>query len=297
MMFYGSMVPDSVMSLTTLGEGPKLLLARLYKFAGDEDRANPALPTLARALGTSEDKVGRWLKELQQHGFIRTVRHARKEAERFLLWHPALAASLRPDTTGDSQHDSAKPRNHNHDESAEVRNHGAMIPQIRADDSAKTASMIPQNRDRYKEKRIIEENHHQSEDSPHPKSGDDDDSTPTFKVKTLLTEFFASHGFRTPTGESPAAMIADWLAREGRDVEAGAADFLRWYGNNLRDPPGTWKHVVASFGSWTTHPKRGGLVEIRKGPQSQRDTTPQPSRYQLARLPDPFETNLRAEAV
>jgi hypothetical protein len=129
MMFYGSMVPDSVMSLTTLGEGPKLLLARLYKFAGDEDRANPALPTLARALGASEDKAGRWLRDLERHRFIRTVRHARKEAERLLLWHPALAASLRTGTTGDSQHDSAKPRNHKNDESAELRNPASMIPQ------------------------------------------------------------------------------------------------------------------------------------------------------------------------
>jgi hypothetical protein len=34
-MFYGSMVPDSVMGLRTFKEGSKLLLARLYKFAGD----------------------------------------------------------------------------------------------------------------------------------------------------------------------------------------------------------------------------------------------------------------------
>jgi hypothetical protein len=155
MMFYGSMVPDSVMCLKTLKEGPKLLLARLYKFAGDKDRCNPALPTLAGALGTSEDKIGRWLKDLEKHGFIRTVRHARKEAERFLLWHPELSASLRTETTGDGQRDSAKPRNHSNDESAEPRNHDSMIPQNRGDDSAKTAPMIPQNHDRYKEKRII----------------------------------------------------------------------------------------------------------------------------------------------
>ncbi|MGA2716510.1 MAG: helix-turn-helix domain-containing protein [Bryobacteraceae bacterium] len=147
MMFYGSMVPDSVMSLRTLKEGPKLLLARLYKFAGDKDRCNPSLRSLAKALGTSEDKVGRWLKDLERHGFIRTVRHARKEAERLLLWHSELSASLRPETIGDSQHDSAKPRNHiNKDESAELRNHALMIPQNRGDDSAKTASVIPQNR-------------------------------------------------------------------------------------------------------------------------------------------------------
>jgi hypothetical protein len=120
MMFYGSMVSDSVMSLTTIKEGPKLLLARLYKFAGDKDRCNPGLPTLAGALGTSEDKVGRWLKQLEKHGFIRTVRHARQEAERFLLWHSDLAESLRTEPAGDSQDDSAKPRNHSNHESAEA---------------------------------------------------------------------------------------------------------------------------------------------------------------------------------
>jgi hypothetical protein len=155
MMFYGSVVPDSVMSLKTLKEGPKLLLARLYKFAGDKDRCNPSLPSLATELGTSEDKIGKWLKALEKHGFIRTVRHARKEAERFLLWHSDLSMSLRPETTGASEYDSAKPRNHNNDESAELRNHAPMTPQNQRDDSAKTASMIPQNRDRYKEKRII----------------------------------------------------------------------------------------------------------------------------------------------
>ena len=177
-----------------------------------------------------------------------------------------------------------------------------MIPQNRGDDSAKTPSMIPQNRDRYKEKRIIEENHHPSEDSalvepPLPKSGDDDDSIPSFKVKTLLTEFLSTRGLRTPTGENPAAVIADGLAREGRDVGAGTADFLRWYGGNLRDPPGSWNHVVASFDRWIAKPNRADVVQIRRGPQSQRDTTPQPSRYQLTRLDDPFETNQKAEAV
>jgi hypothetical protein len=178
-----------------------------------------------------------------------------------------------------------------------------MAPQKPSDDSAKTASMIPQNRDRYKEKRIIEENHHQSENPVPtepllPKSGgDDDDSSAPIKVKTLLREFFSTRGLRAPTGESPAALIAEALLREGRDVEAGAADFLRWYGSNLSDPPASWNHVVASFDRWLAKPNRGYVVQIRKGPQSQTDTTPQPSRYPLARLADPFETELKAEAV
>ena len=291
-MFYGSIVPDSVMSLTTIKEGPKLLLGRLYKFAGDKDRCNPALPTLATALGTSEDKIGKWLKQLEQHGFIRTVRHARREAERFLLWQPELFGSLRAETTGGSHDDSAKPRNHHNDESEELRNHASMSPQKDPDDSAKTPSMIPQKRDAYKEKRIIEENHHQSETSalPKPPKSDDDDLTPSFKVKTLLTEFFSARGLRVPAGEAPAAVIAEALAREGQGVEACTADFLRWYGNNLRDPPASWNHVVASFHRWIAKPGRGDVIQIRKGPQPQREQVPQPSRYPLARLADPFET-------
>jgi hypothetical protein len=92
-------------------------------------------------------------------------------------------------------------------------------------------------------------------------------------------------------------MIAERLAREGLDVEAGTADFLRCYADNLRSPPASWKHLVVSFESWIAQQKRGGVVEIRRGPQSQRGTSPQRSRYPLARLADPFETNLRAEAV
>jgi hypothetical protein len=79
---------------------------------------------------------------------------------------------------------------------------------------------------------------------------------------------------------------------EGRNIEAGAADFLRCYGSNLSDPPAGWNHVVASFDRWLAKPNRGDLVQIRKGPQSQRETTPQPPRYPLARLADPFETEL-----
>ena len=131
---------------------------------------------------------------------------------------------------------------------------------------------------------------------PLPKSADDD-SPLSLKVKTQLEEFLAGRGFRTPSGDNPAAMIADALARRGGDVAEGFAEFLRWYGGNLRDPPVTWKHVLASFDRWTAKPNRCDVVQMRKGPLSQRGTTPQPSRYQLARLADPFEANLKAEAV
>ncbi|MGA2716511.1 MAG: hypothetical protein ABSG41_25735 [Bryobacteraceae bacterium] len=134
------------------------------------------------------------------------------------------------------------------------------------------------------------------QEPPRP-SGVDDDSILSFKVKTHLSEFFASRGIRTPSGEDPAVMMAEALARQGGHVADSFTDFLRWYGNNLRDPPASWNHVVASFDRWIAKPNRGDVVQIRKGPQSQRDTTPQPSRYQLARLDDPFETNLQAEAV
>ena len=70
MMFYGSMVPDSVMSLKTLKEGPKLLLARLYKFAGDEDHCNPALPTLAGALVRYLGRQSRSVAEGPREGWL-----------------------------------------------------------------------------------------------------------------------------------------------------------------------------------------------------------------------------------
>jgi hypothetical protein len=286
-MFYGSMIPDSVMSLRTLKPVAKLLLGRLYKYAGERDRCNPSLPTLAGELGASVDTIGRSLKELEGRGFIRPVRHARKEAERVLLWNPLPSKSLRTAATGDAEDDSARTRNHAHDETAGMRNHGG-------DDSAKMASMIPQNSGCYKEKRIIEENHHQSgkfdreQESARPKT-DDDDSSATLKVKTLLSKFFVSEGFRTPRGENPAATIAASLVRDGCSVAEGTAEFLRSYAANLREPPATWKHVLASFETWAIARKRGNLVEFRKGPNSQSHPAPQPSRYPLVSLPDPFE--------
>jgi hypothetical protein len=293
MMFYGSVVPDSVMSLRTLKEGSKLLLARLFKFAGDKDYCNPALTTLATELGTSEDKVGKWMKELEAKGFVRTDRQARQTAIRRLLWHQDLESSSRREALSGNHHETADSRNHTSGETAESRNQDA-------DESAKTSSMNPQNGGApIRKKRIIEENHHLSADSSQradrgSKLGADDDDPISLKVKTLLTEFFTSRDLRLPRGPAPATEMAKALRQGGRDISEGTAEFLLSYGKNLRDAPMTWQHVLTSFETWIAK-KAGHVIDIRKGAKSERKTTP--SRYPLAHLVDPFENLQEAHAV
>jgi hypothetical protein len=93
--FWGD-IPDSVEAAPTLSPWAKLLLGRLYRFAGDRDYCFPTLDALAQKLGTSVATSRRATKELEDAGLIRTIRTRRGPAHRQLILAKMLVPDLRP---------------------------------------------------------------------------------------------------------------------------------------------------------------------------------------------------------
>lgn len=116
--FLSVMLPKGLLANSVIGAPAKILLARLYMYAGKKDWCNPSIETLAGELGVTIDTISRLMRELVDAGFIRRERRARAVAICRLLWHSSLASSLRPS-------DSAMSSNHAR----------PMIPQGCGDDS------------------------------------------------------------------------------------------------------------------------------------------------------------------
>lgn len=103
-LFNGVFVPDGLVRYRGLSPTAKFLWARLARYAGEDGRVYPAVPTLAAELGLSDRQVQRGLAALERGGFIR--RHLRKTARgdytstsyEFLL-HPVLLQTLRPESS------------------------------------------------------------------------------------------------------------------------------------------------------------------------------------------------------
>jgi hypothetical protein len=298
MLFFGSFMPDCIMSHPTLKDGSKLLLARLYKFVGKKAVCNPSLATLARELGTSEDKIGRSLDDLREHGFVRTVRHARSQAERLVLWHPDLAPSLRPEHESaivrDHFGETAEPRDHT-DDSAEPRTH--MNPQNRGDESAKTTSMNPQNGPpTYKERarlnqRRESEKRKKKRESKKPFSGFADESVKTRNQKNLSSPLRGEGDIdQPPTSEQLAIWFADlWemYPPSQRQWRRGAIDAF-YLSITTRDEyqrarallieriedgahvpnMSTWLRTGGASGHWSRTSSRKKNVWITDGPRS-----------------------------
>jgi hypothetical protein len=77
----------------SLSWGAKVLYGRLALFLGrpkanSEPFCNPCLETMASTMATSVDTIGRWLRELIDHGFIERSRNGRAPAEIIFLAHP-----------------------------------------------------------------------------------------------------------------------------------------------------------------------------------------------------------------
>jgi hypothetical protein len=119
--FHGSIVPDALMRLQSLGPGPKLLLARLYKFAGIEETCYPGLDLLAGELGANRDTICAWMGMLEDAGFIRTIRRQRKEALRALLLARELVPSLTDFEIGRIQNQELR------SEIGRIKNQGAIL--------------------------------------------------------------------------------------------------------------------------------------------------------------------------
>jgi hypothetical protein len=103
MRSFGPIIPLGIMSSQRVKEGPKLLLARLYMYAGKGDRCHPSVSSLAKDLAVSKPTTERWLGELVKHGFVGRKRTGLKSsgaggasaAECIMIWHSDLVSSLR----------------------------------------------------------------------------------------------------------------------------------------------------------------------------------------------------------
>lgn len=134
----------------SLSWGAKALYGRLALFLGKpktDGFCNPSLETMASAMGTSVDTVGRWLRELREHEFMLRVRRGRGPAECIFLPHPCL-------TLGSAEHDPdvARLRDRGRFNSASLQSQDEThTPQSSVPDSAKSpgqfrnsAAPIPQ---------------------------------------------------------------------------------------------------------------------------------------------------------
>ncbi len=194
-----------------LSWGAKVFYGRLGLFLGRpkaESFCNPNLETMAGAMRTSTDTIGRWLEELAEHGFIERRRKGRGAAECVFLPHPCLV----PDPGEDGPH-SAPLRNHDDDpNSASSRNQSgsnsailrnqkeAPIPQNGVFDSAplplqfrNSAAPIPQLRGLPYKEENIQENVHQN---VHGKPLDDSSASRKTGAKTQES---AGYGPKPPT--------------------------------------------------------------------------------------------------
>jgi len=121
----------------SLSWGAKAFYGRLALFLGKpkaESFCNPDLRTMAAAMKTSEDTVGRWLVELAEHGFIERIRKGRGPAECVFLPHPCLLQ-------GAAREDEPN--------SADVRNQesGSDSAALRTRDSDSNSADVPGRRD------------------------------------------------------------------------------------------------------------------------------------------------------
>jgi Helix-turn-helix domain len=85
----------------SLSWGAKVFYGRLALFLGKpkaDSFCNPNLETMAAAMETSSDTIGRWLAELIDHGFIKRTRRGRGPAECVFLRHPCLSPEHDPDS-------------------------------------------------------------------------------------------------------------------------------------------------------------------------------------------------------
>ncbi len=90
--FVCAQIPLELMRLDTLSPGAKLVWARLCLYQGQDGEAFPSIDELAREVGTSARGVKRWLFELREAGFIRSIRRGPKRSNLYrFLKHPCFA--------------------------------------------------------------------------------------------------------------------------------------------------------------------------------------------------------------
>lgn len=89
--FNGALVPESILSESGLGTGPKLLYGQLRRRAGERGYCWPGHESLAKDLGVAVRTVGRWAAALLKAGFIRITRRGLNRSNTYVfLWHDSL---------------------------------------------------------------------------------------------------------------------------------------------------------------------------------------------------------------
>ena len=66
----GSFIPDGLAQYKALDMGPKWLWGRLYRYSGKNGLCFPTEATLAKDLDRNIRTIQRYIKQLEEHGFI-----------------------------------------------------------------------------------------------------------------------------------------------------------------------------------------------------------------------------------
>ncbi len=95
-IFNGAVAPDSLFAIKCLTSDAKVVYTRLLSYCRDKDSCNPRLETIADAVGLSEDRTERALKQLKEQHFIKRIRSGPgRAAVTQLLWNSLLSPSLK----------------------------------------------------------------------------------------------------------------------------------------------------------------------------------------------------------
>jgi hypothetical protein len=88
-LFTGSFIPEGICQYRSLTPGAKLILGRLFRYAGKDGRVYPSMRTLGVETGICGRQVQRYVHELEQRSFIRCEHEAGKTNHFVFLTHKA----------------------------------------------------------------------------------------------------------------------------------------------------------------------------------------------------------------
>jgi hypothetical protein len=93
-LFTGIFIPEAICKYSGISAGAKIVYGRLCRFAGEDGKAYPAVPTLGLELGISGKQARRYVRELEDECFIRAEREPGRTSHYVFLWHAAFEAPL-----------------------------------------------------------------------------------------------------------------------------------------------------------------------------------------------------------
>lgn len=98
-LFYGIFIPEALVRAKGISAGAKLTFGRLARYAGQNGKCYPAVPTLAAEIGISERQTQNHLAELERNGLVQRkarVSSAGQHSNSYeFLWHPILAEGVK----------------------------------------------------------------------------------------------------------------------------------------------------------------------------------------------------------